>query len=132
MSKEYIDEEMVKRIEKIAQNPIKLKNQIELPKLYSYVYVITYVDDKPYCIVKDMIYMKNDKEFITEAMMSDSVIEEYRRPLDVSEYGDRWAHTLKEAKEIVKKYAEEHDLDYDIIKAMGDAWNVELWEKRTE
>lgn len=100
--------------------------EIKLPRLYSYIYVITYVDSEPYCITKDMVYMKNDKEFITEDMMSHSVIEEYRKPLDTSEYGDRWTRTLKEAKEVVKKWAEECGYNIDIEKNYNDSWHIDV------
>lgn len=104
--------------------------EIKLPRLYSYVYVITYVDVwQPYCITRDMVYMKNDKEFITEDMMSNDVISEYRKPLDTSEYGDRWTHTLKEAKDIVEKWAKEEGYDVDIEKTCDNSWCVVITRK---
>lgn len=100
--------------------------ETKLPRLNSYVYIITYVDSEPYCITKDMVYMKNDKEFITEDMISPSVIEEYRYPLDVSDYGDRWTHTLKEAKDVVKKWAEDYGYNIDIEKNYNDSWHIDV------
>ena len=104
---------------------------VELPRLNSYVYVITYVDDMPYCITKDKVYMKNANEFITEDMISDDVISEYRWPLDSDDYGRRWAKTLAEAKEIVNKYIQEEEqyfgkeYQYTITKNRNDSWNIE-------
>lgn len=100
--------------------------EIKLPRLYSYVYVITYVDFQPYCISKDMVFMKNNKEFITEDMLSRGVINEYRHSLDTSEYGNRWTHTLKEAKDAVIKWAKEHVYDVDIKKTCDNSWNIDM------
>lgn len=104
---------------------------MKLPQLNSYVYVITYVKGMPYCITKDKVYMKNTTEFITEDMISDSVIHEYRCPLDLHNYGRRWAKTLAEAKEIVSKYFQEEKLyfgneyQYTITKNRNDSWHIE-------
>ena len=104
------------------------------PRLGSYVYVITYVDSEPYCITKSKVYMKNNEAFITEDMLSDFVIEEYRRELLFEGDESSWAKTLKEAKEIVKKHIEYWN-DYrgtkykPVFKKVDDsAWNVELEE----
>ena len=101
----------------------------KLPRLNSYVYVITYVDSQPYCISRDKVYMKNDKEFITEDMMMGDVIEEYRCPLDASDYGDRWTYTLKEAKDVVRQWAEYWDYDFDIKKNYENSWCVDIMRK---
>lgn len=80
---------------------------MNLPKLNSYVYVITYVDSYPYCVTKDRVYMKNEDEFITEEMLDDCVITEYRIPLSIDNYGEAWVKTFKEVKETLKKIEQE-------------------------
>lgn len=81
------------------------------PRIGSYVYVISYVNGEPYCITKDKVYMKNLFSFITEDMLNDAVIDEYKKPLSFEDVDGDWAKTLKEAKEIVKK-AVENDNEY--------------------
>lgn len=98
----------------------------KLPRLNSYVYVITYVDSKPHCISRDIVYMKNKDSFIVEDMMSNAVIEEYRIPLDISDYGERYTYTLKEAKEVVRKWAKEQGYDFDIKKTCDNSWNIDI------
>ena len=100
-----------------------------LPRLNSYVYIITYSDGIPFCITKDRVYMKNKDEFITEEMIASDVIEEYRLPCDIKSYGDTWTKTLKEAKEVIKKWFNECNwLDYDIEKC-SDGWNILVFGK---
>lgn len=107
-------------------------NNIKLLQLNSYVYVITYVDGMPYCITKDRVYMKSATEFITEDMISDSVINEYRYPLNANNYGRRWTKTLKEAKESVNKYFQEekqyfgNEIQYTITKNTNESWSVNM------
>lgn len=107
-------------------------NNIKLPQLNSYVYVITYVDGMPYCITKDRVYMKNATEFITEDMISDSVINEYRYPLDCDDYGRRWTKTLAEAKASVNKYFQEeklyfgNEIQYTITKNTNESWSINM------
>lgn len=100
-----------------------------LPKLNSSVYIITYVDSEPYCITKDVVYMKSANEFITEDMLSDFVIDEYRRPCAGEDYGYTWVKTLKEAKEVVRKYCEDNNIDFTIEKTKDDSWNVNCWRE---
>lgn len=101
-----------------------------LPRLNSYVYIITYDDGIPICITKDKVYMKNKDEFITEEMLGWDVIEEYRLPCNLRLYGYTWTKTLKEAKEVVKKWFDGCDwLDYDIEK-FRNGWNIDTFRKQ--
>ena len=105
-------------------------NEIKLPQLDSYVYVITWCDSEPFCITKDKVYMKNKTDFITEDMLSSSVIEEYRQPMSVEDYGYYWTKTLKEAKELVIKFfKEELGREVAIIKQRDNDWNIEKGRK---
>ena len=101
-------------------------NEIKLPQLDSYVYVITWCNSEPFCITKDRVYMKNKTDFITEDMLSGSVIEEYRQPMSVEDYGYYWTKTLKEAKELVIKYfKEQQGREVIITKLNNNDWDIE-------
>ena len=105
-------------------------NEIKLPQLDSYVYVITWCDCEPFCISKDKVYMRNKTHFITEDMLSANVIEEYRQPMSVNDYGHYWTKTSKEAKEIVNKFfKEELGREVMIIKNSDSDWKVEKGHK---
>ena len=101
-------------------------NEIKLPQLDSYVYVITWCNSEPFCITKDKVYMKNKTHFITGEMLSGSVIEEFRFPMSVDNYGCNWTKTLKEAKELVIKFFKEQlGREVAITKCSDTDWNIE-------
>lgn len=106
---------------------------MKLPRLNSYVYVITYVNDEPYCVTRDKVFMKNKDSFITDDMLEESVIQEYKSPLSLEDYGDRWVKNFSEIKEVLAK-CEEHwntyhteKIKYTVEKCpCGDKdWNIE-------
>ena len=103
---------------------------MNLPRLNSYVYIITYVDDKPHCVTRDKVYMKNKEAFIVEDAIYNSSIEEYRTPHYAEEYMTSWCKTLKEVKEVLKQretYEAEfgHNVHYKLVKTSENSWNVE-------
>jgi hypothetical protein len=103
---------------------------MKLPRLNSYVYIITYVDGEPYCVTRDQVYMKNKNAFIVEEALYGSVIEEYRIEHYNDGYMDTWCKTFKEVKEILRqneiaeiKYG--HNVHYILVKGRENSWNVE-------
>lgn len=106
---------------------------MKLPRLSSYVYVITYVNDEPFCVTRDKVFMKNKDSFITEDMLVESVIQEYKSPLSLEDYGDRWVKKFSEIKDVLAKCEENWNkyhtekIKYTIEKCpCGDKdWNIE-------
>ena len=103
----------------------------KLPRLNTYVYIITYVNGSPSAITRDKVYMKNKKSFITEEMLSDYLIPEFPRPLDAYDYGRHWCKSLKECKEILEKWRQEeleyfgNEIEpYKLKKVDENSWNV--------
>lgn len=82
------------------------------------VYVLTYVDDRPYCLTKGAIYMQNKEAFILEDMLEDYTIKEYRRPIYFEDEGEIWFKTLDQAKNHL------YDLGYALKSCNDDEWNV--------
>ena len=121
-------------INELKEHAVKIVN----PRLNSYVYIITFVHDKPYSITRDKVYMKNKEAFITENMMYDDYIPEYREECKFNEYGKRWCKTFKEAKAIVKEnekrinnyYSDKH-YDFKIEKCDKNIWNIETYVARS-
>ena len=105
---------------------------MNLPRLNTYVYIITYVNGSPYTITRDEVYMKNKKSFITEEMLSDCFIPEFPMPLNVDDYGRYWCKSLKECKDILEKWRQEEMKyfgnkiePYKLKKVDENSWNVE-------
>ena len=70
--------------------------------------------------------MKNKTEFITGEMLSGSVIEEFRLPLSVEDYGRNWTKTLKEAKGLVINFFKEQlGREAIITKQSDNDWDIE-------
>lgn len=82
------------------------------------VYVLTYVDDKPYCLTKGDIYMRNEEAFILEDMLEDYIIEEYREPIYFNDENKTWFKTLKQAENHLD------NLGFKLVKDYEDEWNI--------
>lgn len=82
------------------------------------VYVLTYVDNKPYCLSKGTIYMQNQEAFILEDMLEDYTIKEYRRPIYFEDENEVWFRTLDQAKNHLD------NLGFKLYKYCDDEWNV--------
>ena len=103
---------------------------MKLPRLNSYVYIITYVEGEPYCVTRDKVYMKNKDAFIVEDALYNYVIEEYRTEHIADDYMTTWCKTFKDVKEILKQdeIAEAeygHNVHYVLEKVKENSWNVE-------
>lgn len=94
----------------------------KIPRLNSYVYILTYDYGTPYCITKDKVYMKNNEAFITEGVLNEIYIDEYRKEQYFKDYQKTWFTSLKEIRNYLRKNGEEK---YKIIKANGGEWNIE-------
>ena len=105
---------------------------MNLPRLNTYIYIITYVNGSPYAITKDKVYMKNKESFITEEMLCDYFIPEFPMPLNIDDYGRYWCKSLKECKDILEKWRQEemkyfeNEIEpYKLKKVDENSWNVE-------
>lgn len=102
-----------------------------LPRLNSYVYIVTRVDCEPYCVSRDKVYMKNKNAFIVEEAFYDYVIDEYRTEHTEEDEGVTWCKTLKEVKQILKddekaqRLFGKYDVKYKLVKLNENNWNVE-------
>ncbi len=103
-----------------------------LPRLNSWVYIVTYVDGIPYCVTRDIVFMRNKDSFIVEDALSNSVIDEYRTYHTLDGYGESWVKTFKEVKEVLaksakeeSKYRDDHIVKYVARKSCENSWNVE-------
>jgi hypothetical protein len=104
---------------------------VALPEVGEYVYLILYGPDcDPFGILKNQVYMKNSKEFIT----TDS-FELYKRDillgaLELSDYKIYWVNTLKEAREVVKSYVNDeleiynNKISCNVVKLRKDYWQI--------
>lgn len=110
-------------ISELKEHAVKVVN----PRLNSYVYIITFVHDKPYSITRDKVYMKNKEGFITERFT-------YER---FAEYGKCWCKTIKEAKAIIKKQEQymtsnsDYAYEFKIKKCTDNAWYIETYVARS-
>jgi hypothetical protein len=112
---------------------------VALPEVGEYVYLILYGPDcDPFGILKSQVYMKNSKEFIT----TDS-FELYKRDillgaLELKDYKIDWVNSLKEAREVIKNYANDelknynNKLSFKVVKLRKNYWQVQEKQKRSE
>ena len=105
-----------------------------LPKLGSTVYILTFVEDKPHCVTKDTVYMKNNKSFIVENALSNTIIDEYRTEYSDEQdigYCSSWHKSLKEVKIALNEYEKNVGKYGDHVhckleKQSEDSWHVEI------
>lgn len=92
-----------------------------------------FVDNKPYCVTKDVVYMMNEEAFIVSEAISDFSLDEYRRPLYFDNEGiighiTSWHFTLKSVKEAIKVYEKYQYQEYNnIVKCKMNKVNDEQY-----
>lgn len=104
------------------------------PRLNSSVWVIVDVEGFPYSLSKQIVAMKNKKEFITEEVLygGDSLIKEAYCSYSFEEYGKTWFKTKKEGLEYIEKEIFEKQYkryypngSYEIEKSSKDFYHFE-------